>query len=93
MARGGLIEFVQDAPEPFIIMMAVILEIFRMEYIKMTLEEIRKNIIEIYERYGIQFSEIQEKRENGQIKTIYLTLKFRVDSPKIDPIKKGIDKK
>jgi polyhydroxyalkanoate synthesis regulator phasin len=46
---------------------------------KMTLEEAKKVIEEIHERYGIQFSETQEKRENGRIKTIYVTLKFRIE--------------
>ena len=46
----------------------------------MTLDQARKIIEEIHERYGIQFSEVQEKRENGEIKTVYVTLKFRVDS-------------
>lgn len=46
----------------------------------MTLDQARKIIEEIHDRYGIQFSETQEKRENGQIRTIYVTLKFKVDS-------------
>ena len=45
----------------------------------MTVQEARKIIEEIHERYGIQFSETQEKRENGRIHTIYVTLKFKVD--------------
>ena len=46
----------------------------------MTLDQARKIIEEIHERYGIQFSETQENRENGQIRTIYVTLKFKLDS-------------
>ena len=49
----------------------------------MTLQEARKIIEEIHERYGIQFSEVQEKRENGQIRTIYVTLKLRLDAEKV----------
>jgi len=48
-----------------------------------TLQEARKIIEEIHERYGIQFSEVQEKRENGQIRTIYVTLKLRLDAEKV----------
>ena len=44
----------------------------------MTLEEIRRIINEIHERYKIRFSEIQEKREDGHIKMILVTLKFMV---------------
>jgi hypothetical protein len=59
-------------------------------------QEARKIIEEIHERYGIQFSEIQEKRENGQIRTIYVTLKFKVD-PVVGvygnkPVKNFLDK-
>lgn len=48
----------------------------------MTLDQARKIIEEIHERYGIQFSETQEKRENGKIKMILVTLKFLVESGK-----------
>ncbi len=48
----------------------------------MTLQEARKIIEEIHERYGIQFSEINEKRENGRIKMILVTLKFLVETHK-----------
>lgn len=48
----------------------------------MKLEDARKIIDEIHERYGIRFSEVQEKREEGQIRTIYVTLKFRIEPEK-----------
>jgi len=54
----------------------------------MTLDQARKIIDEIHERYGIQFSEIQEKREEGQIRTIYVTLKFKLAPVKVEPKKK-----
>ena len=65
-----------------------------MDYKKttMTLDQARKIIEEIHERYGIQFSETQEKRENGRIHTIYVTLKFKVDPAQIVTLKKSVDK-
>ena len=45
----------------------------------MTLEQARKIIEEIHERYGIQFSETQEKREDGKIRMVFVTLKFKID--------------
>ena len=45
----------------------------------MTVQEARKIIEEIHERYGIKFSETQEKREDGKIKMILVTLKFLVE--------------
>ena len=59
----------------------------------MTLEQARKIIEEIHERYGIQFSETQEKRENGQIKTVYVTLKFRVENKGDKPGSKNEDRR
>jgi len=53
----------------------------------MTLDQARKIIHDIHERYGIRFSEVQEKREEGQIKTIYVTLKFKVDPGEKGPKK------
>jgi hypothetical protein len=57
----------------------------------MTLQEARKTIEEIQQKWGINFSEIHEKRENGKIKMILVTLKFLVenkgDSPR--PTKTG----
>ncbi len=63
----------------------------------MTLEQARKIIEEIHERYEIQFSETQEKIENGRIHTVYVTLKFRIDNPSVSKPKfynpkKSIDK-
>jgi hypothetical protein len=48
----------------------------------MTLDQARKIIEEIHQKWGIQFSEIHEKREDGKIKMILVTLKFLVESGK-----------
>jgi hypothetical protein len=62
----------------------------------MTLDHARKIIEEIHERYGIRFSETQEKREDGKIRMIFVTLKFKIDQTagaySDTPIKRSIDK-
>lgn len=55
----------------------------------MTLHEARKIIEEIHERYGVQFSETHEKRENGRVKMVLVTLKFLVETERP---KKVLDK-
>ena len=50
----------------------------------MTLEEARKTIEEIQERYDIKFSDYQEERRNGEIKMVCVTLKFKVDHKILD---------
>ncbi len=47
----------------------------------MTLDQARKIISEIKKRYGIRFSEYQEKEQDGELNTIYFTIKFKIDPP------------
>jgi len=45
----------------------------------MTLEEARKIIKEIHEKYHILFSECREERGNGKVKFLDCTLSFLID--------------
>ena len=50
-----------------------------------TPDEVRSICNEILGRYHVAFSDYQEERKDGEIKFVYLTLKFKVS-------KKGVDK-
>jgi hypothetical protein len=55
----------------------------------MILEEARKICNEIIEKYGITYSTCYEERAEGEIKFIFLTLKFRIEKDSVTIQEKG----
>jgi hypothetical protein len=49
-----------------------------------TLDGARSICAEILGRYHVAFSDYQEERKDGEIKFVYLTLKFKVFKKRVD---------